>query len=96
MLAGSDLVVGFGAGSNGIYNLSGRSLVANQSEFIGSSGTGTFTQSGGANSLPASAVGYLNIGSSVGGTGTYNLNGTAGRQLYSCCEPAGTGRALES
>lgn len=75
MIGGSDLVVGFGAGSIGTYTLSGGSLVANQSEFIGSAGNGTFTQSGGTNSLPASAVGYLNIGSNVGGTGTYNFSG---------------------
>lgn len=75
MAAGSDLVVGYGAGSTGTYTLSGGNLLANQSEFIGSIGSGTFTQMGGTNSLPASAVGYLNLGTSVGGVGTYNLSG---------------------
>src|SRR5262249_26362766 len=72
----SDLVVGFGAGSNGTYTLSGGSFMAHQSEFIGSSGTGVFTQSGGTNSLlPPGEVGYLNLGANVGGSGTYNLSG---------------------
>ena len=75
MVSGTDLVVGFGSGSTGTYTLSGGNLVGSQSEFIGSFGNGTFTQSGGTNSLPASAVGYLNLGYNVGGIGTYNLSG---------------------
>jgi T5SS/PEP-CTERM-associated repeat protein len=76
MASGTDLVVGFGSGSIGTYTLSGTgALTASQSEFIGSFGNGTFTQSGGTNTLVPSAVGYLNIGYNVGGVGTYNLNG---------------------
>lgn len=76
MASGTDLVVGFGAGSVGTYTLSGTgALTASQSEFIGSLGNGTFTQSAGTNTLLASAVGYLNMGTSAGATGTYNLSG---------------------
>jgi T5SS/PEP-CTERM-associated repeat protein len=76
MSSGTDLVVGFGAGSVGTYTLSGTGAVtASQSEFIGSLGSGTFTQSAGTNTLLPSAVGYLNMGTSAGATGTYNLSG---------------------
>jgi T5SS/PEP-CTERM-associated repeat protein len=75
MSAGSDLVVAHGAGSTGAYTLSGTgALVATQSEFIGYSGTGVFNQNGGINTINASAVGSLSIGSNAGSTGTYNLS----------------------
>ncbi len=74
--SGLDLVVGWGAGSTGTYTLSGGSLTAPQSEFIGSSGTGTFNHSGGTNTILAGAIGYLNVGTSSGAMGNYNLSGT--------------------
>ena len=74
---GRDLVVGHGTGSTGDYTLSGGDLVANQSEFIGFSGTGTFNHSAGTNTINASGVGSLDLGGFSGATGTYNLSGTA-------------------
>ncbi len=58
-------------GSNGTYTLKGGSLTAN-SESIGENGTGTFTQSGGANRV---GVGGLILADDTGGTGTYILKG---------------------
>ena len=74
---GWDLVVGHGGGSAGTYTLSGGALVANQSEFIGFSGMGTFNHSAGTNTINASAVGAFDLGGFAGATGTYNLSGTA-------------------
>jgi hypothetical protein len=75
--AGTDMVLGYGAGSSGIWTLSNSAtLTSSQSEFIGYSGTGTFTQSGNSvNTLTASAVGNMWIGYNAGSTGNYNLNG---------------------
>ncbi len=71
----TDLVVSHGAGSTGVYTLSGGALVANQSEFIGFAGTGTFNHSAGTNTVNASGVGSLDLGGFSGATGTYNLSG---------------------
>ena len=68
--------MGRGAGSTGTYTLSGGALVANQSEFIGFNGTGTFNHTGGTNTINASAVGAFDLGGFAGATGTYNLSGT--------------------
>jgi fibronectin-binding autotransporter adhesin len=73
--AGWDLVVGYGANSTGLYTLSGGALVANQSEYIAYSGTGTVTQTAGSNTINASAGSFL-LGYNVGANGTYNLSGT--------------------
>ena len=73
---GWDLVVGHGVNSTGVYTLSGGALVANQSEYIGLSGTGTFNHTGGTNTINAGAVGGFDIGVFAGSTGTYNLSGT--------------------
>ncbi|HEY3393238.1 MAG TPA: hypothetical protein VGK58_11045, partial [Lacipirellulaceae bacterium] len=74
---GVDLIVGWGAGSTGTYTLSGGALVANQSEWVGHTGTGTFNHSAGTNTLNASALGGLFVGYNTGSMGTYNLSGTA-------------------
>jgi hypothetical protein len=81
------LVVGDGAGSNGIYLLSSGTLYgygedANQvSEYIGYSGTGTFTQTGGANvNAQALDIGYL-----------YNSSG-----LYAFGDPVTLTAAVEN
>jgi fibronectin-binding autotransporter adhesin len=74
--AGWDFVLGHGANSTGTYTLSGSGkLTANQSEYIGLSGNGTFNQSGGTNTI-ATATGFFNLGTNAGSTGTYNLSGT--------------------
>jgi T5SS/PEP-CTERM-associated repeat protein len=75
--AGSDLYLGLGAGSTGVYNLSGGSLNANLSTVVGSFGTATFNHSGGSHTLFAEAIGgALLVGYQSGSNGTYNLSGT--------------------
>lgn len=74
--AGWDFTVGYGAGSTGNYTLSGGALTANQSEYVGISGNGTFNHSGGTNTI-ATASGFFILGLNSGSTGTYNLSGTA-------------------
>jgi T5SS/PEP-CTERM-associated repeat protein len=76
MTSGTDLVLGYGAGSTGTYTLSGGFLTALQSEFIGGSGTGTFNHSGGFNTINEGAIGALTIGQNPFSTGTYNLSGS--------------------
>jgi autotransporter-associated beta strand protein len=64
------LYLGLNAGSYGTYNLSGNGLLTARGEIIGLSGTGSFTQSGGTNSVLSTGnlyVGYAN-------RGTYNLS----------------------
>jgi hypothetical protein len=74
--AGTDFIMAWGTGSSGTYTLSGGNLVANQSEWIGFNGTGTFNHTGGTNTINASAVGSFYVGANNSATGTYNLSGT--------------------
>lgn len=75
--AGSDLYLASGAGSTGVYNLSGGALNANLSTVVGSLGTGTVNHSGGVHTLFAEAIGgNLLVGYLAGSNGTYNLSGT--------------------
>ena len=46
---GNMLYLGYNVGSSGSYNLSGSGVLSTLCEFVGSSGNGTFIQSGGAN-----------------------------------------------
>ena len=57
--------------TNGTYSLSSGGLSANE-QYVGYNGKGTFTQSGGTNSI---AGGALVLGYNSGSSGTYNLNG---------------------
>ncbi|MHB9074490.1 MAG: autotransporter outer membrane beta-barrel domain-containing protein [Desulfobaccales bacterium] len=57
--------------SSGTYNLSGGSLSVTGAEYIGYSGTGTFTQSGGTHTISQGL--YLGVNS--GSSGTYTLSG---------------------
>jgi hypothetical protein len=69
------LILGMQTGSSGTYNLSGNStslLTVLGQEIIGSSGTGTFTQSGGTHTTD-----LLMLGQQAAGRGTYNLSGGA-------------------
>ena len=69
------LYLGYNSGAGGSYILSGSGLLSASYfayEFVGYSGTGTFTQSSGTNSLGANAVLYL--GNNAGGSGTYSLS----------------------
>ena len=63
------LYLGYNFGSIGSYSLSGSGLLSAGYEYLGTQGTGTFTQSGGTN-VVSSAF-------SLGAGGTYNLNGGA-------------------
>jgi autotransporter-associated beta strand protein len=58
---------------NGTYNLSNTGQLSVGYEYIGYSGTGTFTQTGGKHIIDT----FINIGYKFGATGTYNLSGTA-------------------
>ncbi|MBN2579719.1 MAG: autotransporter-associated beta strand repeat-containing protein, partial [Pirellulales bacterium] len=63
--------------SQGAYFLSGTGHLSAYSEYIGRNGTGTFSQSGGTNTLLGSDKdGGLFLGSRSSGQGVYNLSGT--------------------
>lgn len=70
---GSGLSLGTLSGGVGTYELSGptaTSTLSASTEYIGESGSGTFTQTGGTNT-----TGNLILAANAGATGTYNLNG---------------------
>jgi autotransporter family porin len=71
---GGALLVGYQPGSNGNYNLSGTGqLISNKHEIIGVEGNGTFTQTGGTNTI---AGGFnLVLGNSAGSQGLYSITG---------------------
>jgi hypothetical protein len=70
------LSVGSETGSTGLYSLGGTGSlqITNGEEDIGINGSGTFTQSGGANTIGSGW--NLNISYYSGSTGIYNLSGT--------------------
>lgn len=76
-LGQGNLYLGYNTGSSGTYNLSGTGqLTTTQAEYIGYNGTGTFTQTGGSNTIGATtSPGNLYLGYSTGSNGTYNLSG---------------------
>ena len=59
--------LGYKSGASGTYSLSGGSLSLGNT-YLGYSGSGNITQSGG-----TSTIGYLSLGDRSGGSGTYNL-----------------------
>ena len=67
------LTLGYNPGSSGTYGLGGGGLLSAFTEIVGNSGTGTFTQSGGTNSVSAEFALYLAYNS--GSNGTYGLSG---------------------
>ncbi len=72
-----------------------RLVVARMNEIVGQSGTGTFTQSGGTNSLSTGQSGLV-LGFNPGSSGTYNLSGGS---LYGASEmmgDSGTGNFTQS
>jgi autotransporter-associated beta strand protein len=73
--------------------MTGGSLAVGASEYVGDSGIGTITQSGGTNSSPN----FLYLGNTTGSRGTYNLSGsgqlTAGTEYIG---NYGTGSFLQS
>jgi len=74
--------LGYKKDSSGTYALGGTGTLQSAQEYIGSSGTGTFTQTGGTNT-----VGTLSIGAS----GTYSLQGGT---LAITSKVTGTGRLI--
>ena len=66
------LYLGYNSGASGSYGLGG-GLLSSWNDYVGYSGTGSITQSGGGNN-----VDYLYLGYNSGSAGTYNLSG---RQL---------------
>ena len=73
-MANSSLFVGWSSGGVGMVNLSGNaSFSVGGNESIGSSGTGTFTQTGGTNTV----AGTLTLAANTGSTGSYSLQGGA-------------------
>jgi T5SS/PEP-CTERM-associated repeat protein len=70
----ASLILGSNAGSVGTYELSGSSSTINSSgEIIGDNGTGTFTQTGGSNSVS----GEIDLGDLNGASGTYTMSNGA-------------------
>jgi hypothetical protein len=68
------LVLGVDSGSTGTYTLSGGLLsVSGNYEVVGNSGVGSFSQSGGTNTINGGSG--LNVGSSSGVIATYTLSG---------------------
>ncbi len=70
----NNLFLGDNAAGSATYNLSGSGLLLSAfsfGEYVGYSGTGTFTQSGGTNSM-----GTLQLGANAGSSGTYILSGS--------------------
>ncbi len=66
------LYLGYNPGSIGSYNLSGSGLLSAYAEYLGFMGTGTFTQSGGTNTI---STGGLYVGrSSFTSSSSYNLS----------------------
>ena len=72
-----NLIIGYGEGSSGTYNLSGGALNVCYTEVIGNLGSGTFNQSGGTHTLGGIGEGgKLTISANPGiSSGTYNLSG---------------------
>src|SRR5208337_3517416 len=66
----NNLFLGYNATDSGTYNLSAGSLAVTGNEYVGYSGTGTFSQGGGTNT-----VAIMDVATNSGSTGTYNLNG---------------------
>ena len=62
-----------GGSGSGTVQMTDGSLSTAGYQYVGYSGTGTFTQTGGTNNL---SYGYLYLGYNAGGSGAYNLSGS--------------------
>ena len=79
----SNLYLGYYATGSGTYSLgggSGHPVLSAQNEYIGFSGSGAFTQSGGTNTVSNT----LTLAANSGSSGTYNLRAAA------CLRPPST------
>ncbi|MGO9113049.1 MAG: hypothetical protein ACLP9L_27775 [Thermoguttaceae bacterium] len=85
------------AGSSGTYNLSGNGQLSAPSEYVGYSGTGTFTQSGGTNNINGYYNNSLYLGNKAASSGTYNLTGSGQLSAGTACVGySGTGTFTQS
>ncbi len=92
---GGVLCLGYTSGGSGTYSLVAGNLSA-PFETVGQSGNGTFTQTGGVNSLPFPG-GVLYVAAGSGGLGTYNLNGgLLSAAVYEYVGVSGTGSLAQS
>ena len=83
------LYLGNAAGESGAIAMTSGTLTMSKYEYIGYSGVGTFSQSGGVNFNPS---GNIYLGYNAGSSGTYNLGGTAVlTSSYGCVGSSGTG-----
>ena len=57
-------------GAGGTYNLTGSGMLSSMAQWVGYSGTGSFTQSGGTNSVQILSLAYASLGG-----GIYNFEG---------------------
>ena len=76
IVGGGIIYLGSNPGSSGTYSLSGSGnfAISNGFEYIGNSGSGTFTQTGGTNNGGTSGVIYLGL--NPGSSGAYSLSGS--------------------
>ena len=74
---GNGFVLGYAAGSNGTYTMTGGTLSA-VNAYVGAIGSGTINHSAGG----ASFSGTLYVGYGTGSNGTYNLSGTGSLNAY--------------
>ena len=72
---GGTFYVGMFPGSNGSYNLSGTGRLTSPNQDVGYSGSGSFTQSGGVNTITFGSGGIA-LGYTSSGSGTYVLGGS--------------------
>ena len=90
------LFLGFNAGDSGTYILSGSGQLSTPyNEYVGLSGTGTFTQSGGNNSI-SGYNGALILGYNAGSSGTYSLSGSGQVSAFAFVGYSGTGTFTQS
>ena len=78
------LHLGYNSTSSGNYNLNGSGVLFASVEYLGNSGTGTFSQSGGTNNV--GNYGYMGVGLylgyNLGSSGNYNLSGSGVLATY--------------
>ncbi len=75
IVEGSELDIAEFAGSSGTYSLSGNSLMAFRTEYVGFYGDGAFIQSGGTNANRSGLT--IEVGHYPGSQGTYILSGNS-------------------
>ena len=85
--------MGYNAGANGTYTISGAASLSAASEYVGYSGTGAFAQSAGTNAVS----GALYLGYNSAGKGTYTVGGASSLSAASeYLGYAGTGSLAQS